>query len=325
MSDQLNEPEMTRDASHPIDRLVELHFQQRSAEVDCDDLANRILHSMKVVTSTKVAESSPSYRSWFRAAWLVATAAAVLIAFAFGRWENSAFANPVRLVQAARTVHSQMLERCYLVKTKVLSSSAQSELKKSNLASWLPKNVAIWTQGNRFWVEIKNPKRQWAWGRNPEGDVWLALGENLGLQIAASEIGKPLQQICDLHSLEVDALLENLQNRWTLTKREVNDSSYIISAERKRGTYHRLTNAVLELDRETRAVRRLTVRRLTLDGLETETEFVLVETRVPDESLYRLEGHLTEPFQVFNRDALATKRLEILKNWFGSAADSWIR
>ncbi len=332
--------------TNTIDRLVGTHLDNEATDLDCSALLNRILTGMRVEaepgveaerhtqpgelpiddgTSILLRPAPHRIITSRRSVWLFVTAASILIAFAAGRWESSAYASAGRLVRAARSTHAMALERCYVVTSKIVGTGSNAEEAKSSKAGFLLSNANIWTQGNRFWVDIKQPKRNWAWGRNAEGAVWLALGNNRGLQIEADEIAGSLEQICDWHSLEIDSLLESFQTRWTLTNRKTTDTSYVISAQPKRVPFHHITGAVVEIDRETKAIRRLTIRRAMAGAAEMEVDFVLVETRVPDESLYQLEGHLKEPYQISTRERFALKRSEFLKSWFGTAAESWIK
>lgn len=79
------------------------------------------------------------------------------------------------------------------------------------------------------------------------------------------------------------------------------------------------------MERETKAVRRLVTAR-DIPRADTSTvTFTLVDSRVPDESRHRPEGHLTEPFRLLTRDTQPDKRRELLTNRFGPAADRWIK
>jgi hypothetical protein len=59
-------------------------------------------------------------------------------------------------------------------------------------------------------------------------------------------------------------------------------------------------------------------------GTSTVT-FTLVDSRTPDESKYRPEGHLIEPFRILTRETQPDKRRELMTNWFGPAAERWIK
>jgi hypothetical protein len=250
----------------------------------------------------------------------IAASTMILVAFALGRWESKAQASASSLVQAARSVHSLAVERCYAVAIENLSGANAAK-------GFFPflKDVRIWTQGDRFWVEAKRNERAWVWGRNAEGSVWMTLGEHRALQIQAEEIGTPLLQICDLYSLELDSLLASFQDRWTLTNHASNELTYTITARPSRNSVRRIGEAILEIDRETKVVRQLSLVRDAGTISSSRVTFTLIDSRPPQESNYEPTGHLTEPYQILTSQHLSAKRTELLNAWFGSSADHWIK
>jgi len=321
--------------SDAIEALVRESLEQQAKAIDYRRLAERIFatqsrsdavpRSVAVAirqSETRQSEkwSNPTIkRIWSRSALVIATSAAIMFAFILGRWDSSAHANATSLVRAARSVHALAVERCYVVTVEKPSGGVGK--------SYLPlfNDVRIWTQGNRFWVEAKRNERQWAWGRNADGAVWLTLGSHLALQIEADEIGGGLQNICDLYSLELESLLENFQNRWSLTSESSSDTTHTITARPIRQANHRATEAVIEVDRETKAVRQLSLVRNEGTPNESRVTFTLVDSRSPDESKYEPAGHLDEPYRILTNQYLPEKRLEFLMSWFGGASENWIK
>lgn len=325
--DQYNSESEQPDA---IEALVTESLEQQAKAVECSRLAERIFatHSQSDAIPRAVAvakHQSETWsnltfnRIWSRSALVIATSAAIMFAFVLGRWDSSAHASATSLVRAARSVHALAVERCYVVSVEKPASNVGK--------SFLPilSDVRIWTQGNRFWVEAKRKERQWAWGRNADGAVWLTSGSHLALQIEANEIGGALQNICDLYSLEFESLLENFQNRWSLTSESTSDTTHTITARPNRQGNHRATEAVIEVDRETKAVRRLSLVRNEGTPNESRVIFTLVDSRSPDESKYEPAGHLEDPFRILTSRYLPEKRLEFLTSWFGSGSDNWIK
>jgi hypothetical protein len=318
---------------HQVDQLVTAYLEAKAQDVPCEELAERILRtsgldSVRETTNYVVREKvsiEPKRVFTLRKSWLLVTAAAVVIAFTFGRWETFAYASAANLVKAAQSVHAMALERCYVVRTMRVTNkgAGNPDDVSEEISKW--SNIRIWTQGNRFWVDIQNSKRAWAWGRNQEGTVWLTLGRNRGLQLRADEMGSTLEQICDLHSLEVESLLENFQTKWTLTRGQATESSYTVIAQPKRGGFHGISKATIEIDRETKAIRQLLLNRTLSNGSQVQASFTLVETRTPVEELYQPEGHLEEPFQILSRENLGNQRRDVIKHWFGPTAAQWIR
>lgn len=86
-----------------------------------------------------------------------------------------------------------------------------------------------------------------------------------------------------------------------------------------------IRRATIEIDRETKAVRRLVLEReFRWYGKSTAT-FTLVETRPADEDRYGPHGHLDEPARIIDRATSLSERRALLSQWFGSQANRWIR
>lgn len=318
------------ESPNAIDGFVRRSLEQKADAIDCRPLADRIfkshhrseaLPSPLEIARREIGPASlqKSNRFWSGSAFVLTTSAAILIAFVLGRWDTAAHASATSLVRAARSVHALAVERCYVVTVEKPSDGGN----KSFLLPW--NDVRIWTQGNRFWVEAKRNDRHWAWGRNAEGAVWLTLGNHRGLQVEADEIGGALQNICDLYSLELESLLDSFQNRWSLTSESNSETTHTITARPTRQTSHRPTEAVIEVDRETKAVRRLSLVHNEGTLNESRVTFTLVDSRSPDESKYEPRGHLEEPYRILTRQFSPEKRLEFLTSWFGSGAENWIK
>jgi hypothetical protein len=87
-----------------------------------------------------------------------------------------------------------------------------------------------------------------------------------------------------------------------------------------------LRSAILELDAETKAVRKLTLKRANkADGGATIVTFTLIDTRPVDHARYGLEGNLVKPFQIYDRDFQPDRRREILARWVGPHVDAWLK
>ncbi|MGE3777509.1 MAG: hypothetical protein AB7F89_10020, partial [Pirellulaceae bacterium] len=61
------------------------------------------------------------------------------------------------------------------------------------------------------------------------------------------------------------------------------------------------------------------------DQSSTVVTFTLVDSRLADEAKYRPQGHLTEPRRLFSVETEATRRRELIVNWFGPHAERWIQ
>lgn len=259
--------------------------------------------------------AGPGWKLW---GWLSAAALVAVVAFSVGRWESSAFANAATIVRAAVETHATSIERVYLVEVE-RSADVPAELTPV-------REVRVATQGDRFYVEMNRGQRQWYWGRDAAGEIWLTVGPRRAIVVEPDELGVPLQYISDLYTLRLETLLNNFLKHCRLDRSDLSESTHVITAtprNRWRGGWVR--RATIEVDRDTKTVRRLVIEReLPQQGPSTVT-FTLVDSRPTDESKYRPEGHLSEPFRLLTRDAQPDNRRELLQSWFGPAAERWIK
>lgn len=249
----------------------------------------------------------------------LAVVVALLLSFLMGRWENNALANAATVVQAAMQTHAEPIERVYVVQTE-RPTTGDAGLGNP------PRDVRVATQGDRFYVEMNRGERRWVWGLDAQGAIWLTLGPRRAIVVDQDECGLPLQYISHLYTLNFESLLQNCLKHCTLVNEDGPGATHSITATPKRrwnGGW--LRKATLEVDRETKAVRRLVIERdIPQHGPSTVT-FTLVDSRTADETKYRPEGHLTEPFRLLTRDTQPDKRRELMTNWFGPAAERWIK
>jgi len=254
---------------------------------------------------------------WKPITWALATAAVVAIAFLLGRGDSSAFANASTVVRAALVAHHEKIERVYLVQVEQTAPSGSG--------TSIERDVQVHTQGDKFYVEMNHGERKWVWGRDSDGATWLTLGPRRAMRIDREEIGLPLQHISDMYSLELESLLGSFLRHCRLEYSEQSDVVHTITAT----PYHhrwqnRIKGATIEVDRETKAVRRLVIKYDHPQQGVSTTTFTLVDARSPDDTMYAPEGHLKQPFQIYSRDSKRDYRVEILTNWFGASAGRWI-
>jgi hypothetical protein len=249
--------------------------------------------------------------------WLVAATIAIVILSAFFfQNDRMAIANASQLVQAAIHTHAAAIERIYVVEiTRGPSKETQVEL---------PKDVRVATQGDRFWVQMRG-QREWAWGRNEQGSVWMTLGPQQAVIVDAEEMGMPLRYIGDLYTLNLETLLKSFLKYYQLESSDGPAGTTIIVANPRRQWSNRpLKRATIEVDRETKAIRKLVLER-EAEQIQSVSTFTLVDSRAANESLYQPEGHLTEPYEIFGIETQRIDRRERIMNWFGSRADRWLR
>ena len=215
---------------HPIDDLVRDHLEQQAEQEDTTALTARVLASVSTQDSFAVEPESPAAVSHINRitrrlmkpiAYLAASASAVLIAFVVGRMNTTAYASAATLVRAAVLTHSEPIERCYVV-TVERENEDDFEFKP-------PRDVRLWTQGNRFWVEVDRGERRWAWGRKADGTVWTTLGPRRAVEIGAGELGRPLRNMTDLYALELESLLQSILRRCKLERESSTAATHVIT------------------------------------------------------------------------------------------------
>jgi hypothetical protein len=249
--------------------------------------------------------------------WLVLAASLlIVVSFLTLQGNREAFANASQIVQAAMHTHAAPIERIYVVEVK------RGESNKAKLE--LPRDVRVATQGDRFWVQMRG-FRDWAWGRNDQGAIWMTLGPRRAVVVNPDEIGVPLRYIGDLYTLNLETLLQNFLKHCRLEMSEgPADTTIIVATPRRQWTNRPLQRATIEVDRETKAIRKLVIER-EFERASSVTTFTLVDSRLADESLYGPEGHLSDPFRIFSTETNASRRRELITNWFGPTSERWMQ
>ncbi|MFN6130434.1 MAG: hypothetical protein ACK6DC_24165 [Planctomycetota bacterium] len=270
--------------------------------------------------STKTPSESPvtvlrgQNKPW---GWLAAAAVLIVgISYFFLQGDRLALAGASQLVQAAIHTHAAAIERIYVVEVK--RGPTNDKLVE------LPRDVRVATQGDKFWAQMRG-QREWVWGRNEAGAVWMTLGPKQAVVVNAEEMGMPLRYIGDLYSLHLETLLKSFLKYYQLELSDgPADSTVIVATPRRAWSNRPLKRATIEVDRETKVIRKLLLER-EVDGSNSVSTFTLVESRLADESLYRPEGHLSAPYEIFGTETQVSSRRERVMNWFGSRADRWLQ
>lgn len=310
-----------------IERLVRAALDRESERVDPRPLFERIKAEARCTTAVPVRRRTPR-ASW---RWAGVAAAAILALTAIGlpfvRQGRPALAKGETVVREARQVHLMPVDRCYLVELRRESSLA------AEIAPNLPqvRQNRLWTRGDRFWVESVRPDQRWAWGRDEANRFWIAFGPHTAVRFDAGEVPDWLNLFCDLHSLNVERWLGDVLDRFDLTREDLpageEFSTIRIKAKARNvpSIGPAVQSAEIEVDAETRVIRRLVIRRV-LDGdpLATVT-YSLSETDALDPADYQVEGHLTDPSEIFTRDHDPQRRKELVARWFGNRPGRWPR
>lgn len=268
------------------------------------------------VAAPVVRKPSSRWRRWVAlTAGGMAVAASVLIVVML---------QPVPEVRADQTLREaeQVLllpvERGYAVEVKRHADDPDDTLSK-------PK-MRVWTHADRFRVEVDEGAERWAWGRDPDGSVWVVAAPRRGLKFAPDEIGPALQQLCDRYGLQPRTLLDDMRAGADLSqlRDDANPATLIIRGQFRTGFHRqRLETTELELDAATKVIRKFTVNSTRAGGERETLTFTLTDTRPLDETLYRLEGNLTPPFEILDRDSRLGRRRALLGTRLGGGNHRW--
>jgi len=313
-----------------IEALARARLERDAERFDPRPLFRKIQETLSRSRSARalVPAARRSRRVVWKWAGVTAAAAAVLIGVLALLLQNrTALARGDIVVRQAKQAHTMPVDRCYLVEVRRESSIA-AELSPATPQVRLTR---LWTRGDRFWVESARTEQRWAWGRDEDNRFWIAFGPHTAVSMEAGEVPYGLSVYCDLHALNVEKLLGDVLNRFDVTretKADDDEPSTIrihATARAMPRQYPGIQTVNLEIDAETRVVRRMVVRR-TLNGLPFATgTYTLAETDSIDPDLYLLEGHLTAPFEIDSRDHEPKRRKELLARWFGPRSERWIR
>ena len=318
----MNQPERTDD--DPLLRVLANHLQRQEATVDVGPLAERILSARPSEASSPRPVQAPTrlrrtWPAWTLGLGSLATAAAIVLMVL------SVPSPELRAEQAVQAAQESLLlpvERCYLVEVRPDEDNPVEPA--------LPtRTMRLWATGERFRVEMARANFRWSWGRDADGTVWLTANPQRGLRIAPNEQGPGLLWMAELYALRPETLLSQILAHCRLREdpRPASNFPRVIHAEPRTGARQAwLRSAILELDAETKAIRKLTLKRANkADGGTTTVTFTLIDTRPVDNARYQLEGNLVEPFQIYDRDFEPARRREILSRWVGPFVDSWLR
>jgi peroxiredoxin len=297
-----------------VDALVNAFLVKRAAEVD----AERGLASVKNALNQGSPARRRSSRRFNRMAVAAGLAAALALAF-LGGWHFSPIqASPMQLVQEVKRVHNLPLERCYVVEVeRIGSDGSRTPFER------IPRQVRVWTRGDRFWVEMYQPgtDSSFVWGRGEDGELWAVLDAHRGVRVASEQVPRMVAMVADALSLNVDTLLDDVLHNCVLVEEsQGSDSKFTrVVHARPRAARARfwLEQVTLEIDTEARVLRRLIVDRNRGGVPSAKVTFTLVETRPADDASYQLEGRVEEPVHIYEGINDPLVKLELLNRWLG--------
>jgi hypothetical protein len=309
-------------ADRNVERLVRAHLERTAETIDPRPLFGKIQQGLAPVSrrSVPIVGHRPGIRAVWKWAAAAAAVAAVITGFALLLQEQTALAKGETVVRQARRAHLLPIDRCYLVEVR-RESSLVAELSPGNPQV---RQTRLWTRGDRFWVESVRPEQRWAWGRDEANRFWIAFGPHTAVQMDADEIPFWLNVYCDLHSLNFEKWFGEVLNRFELSREaktgDADSSTIVVRARAKARAsmpqHSYVGSAELEIDAETKVIRRMVVRRLLNGDPFATVTYSLAETDSLDPADYQVEGHVSDPSEIYTRENGPERRKELLARWF---------
>jgi hypothetical protein len=272
-----------RPTEHELETLVRAYLEKGERAID----AQRILAGVQ----RRLANSRPARHRWAPMGWAMGVAAAVVL-MAGGLYFGTPSARAETLVAQARDLAIAPLDRCYDVLVE-----PEAEVRNPLLRRATFHHNRLWTRGDRFWVETVDPPHRWAWGRDEQGRAWLAEMPTAGARFNAEELPEELNTACEIRTLRLDTLLNELLTdfdlRWEPVEPGADPTVRRVRAVWKEGHHHRrCREAVLDIDTSTKVVRRMVLSLLWRDQPTARVTYTLTSTGTQDDASYRPEGHL---------------------------------
>ena len=302
-----------------LDALIRARLDRDAERIDPRELFARIVGA----ESGRAGGANPPVgRKWKVAGYLGGVAVAAGLAFLFFGglfYARPEVASAEVLVRDAQHAHHQPVDRCYLVDVR-RESDAPDE---SRAFTALSSTTRLWTRGDRFWIESTNPRQKWAWGRDERGGLWLSFTalQPRGVRLDPDEVPRSLEQACDLFSMRPETLLADIRRDFALTREATPDrSGQRIAAALKPNRYSPvLRSATLEIDPETKVIRKLVLNRLRNGQPLAAVTYTLVETGTQEDAKYQLEGHMPAGATILSRTNNPRLRQKVLNDVFGAA------
>jgi len=291
-----------------IDAVVRAQLDAEASRVDAAKLRDRVLAQLD-------ADATPRPSSGRRLAFLalVALAASLLVGVFLVGPSREAMATPAQVVESARTAYQGDADRCYS-QTVQLPQNLPAPL---SLLFDGGRAVTLTTRGDRFVAEPGFGGKG-AWGRDKSGRVWIAPTREAAARCEESELPPSIRDAVKIRGLEIGSLLDEVLRDFDLswTEPPARDAAIrsVTAQRRKPPRPGQITSAELVVDKDTKLIHSLLLRREMLVGGVATLTFKLVGTATPDESRYTAEGHIDAERPVYDATRPALRRRVLLQN-----------
>jgi hypothetical protein len=259
-------------------------------------------------------QPAPHRRRWFlrTSTWAAVTSAVATLFLVSLAMVPKAAASPMELVQRALAACQALLDRRYTVEVEPNTVLRRNPFRQRTATS----ASTLWVRGSQFVQIFDSPVGKLVWGRDAQGAVWFTLSERAGAIFKAGEVPEQLEEICELRTLDLQNLLENLLSDFELEQSQQEGDNYRIEARPKPGRKSSKFGPVeLEIERGTSLVRRASVERLIEGRTVAVVSFSLEEVASQNDSLYEMKTYLQPDAEVLDRSSRRGRRSELLREF----------
>jgi hypothetical protein len=314
-----------------IESLVRRHLEREAEQVDGRADLERLgaAAGLRLARSGARAAVRPRASRWrlggnALAPWVVglSVAALVFVLVALGLLQTRmAVAGAEVLVREAKQAHLLPLDRCYLVELQ----QSPDFLDRWPSVPFLSPQHRLWTRGDRFWVEANRAAEHYAWGRDERNRFWIVFDSDEVLWLEPDEMPTWLHFHSEIYCVRLTTLLEKLLRDHDLKRETPPDgapqATLVIRATLKPDHENAaFRNVVLEIDAETRVVRRMTLERYYMGRFFANVTYTLVETRTISDRDYVPIEHRKAHGDSYTEDSDPARRRALLVRAFGGGA-----
>jgi hypothetical protein len=222
-------------------------------------------------------------------------------------------ASAAELVRRALAEYQSTTDRRYTVQVETDAPLRRNTFRRRAI----PAASTLWVRENMFVQLYDSQEEKLAWGRDAQGSVWFAIAGRSAAVFQAGEIPEPLQEVCDLRSLQLPTLLESLLKDFELEfSNQADGIATIVARPHSKISNSKYGVIEIEMDRNALLVRHVTMERLNDKRPVAMVRFSLEEIEPQEESLYELASHLQPGAEVFDRGTRRGKRSELLREFF---------
>jgi hypothetical protein len=229
-------------------------------------------------------------------------AAALLLMVLLGLHYKLAQAHTLGVLREAQGANAQLPDRCYYFQLQPEPGALNQRLLPIPL-----REARLWTRGDCFWFECIKPGLKLAYGRDRQGRLWIANSPWEGIRYEGEESELPpwMAITCEVGTMRIEKLLEKVLADFILYHEPPppgSNAPHVIRAEPKPDRPHPLLgSALLEIDTQTKIVKRVVLRRLHQGRPLLTVTYTFLESRVLSDESYQLEGHLQPGARIESR------------------------